>query len=72
MADKSAELLAERGIYESRDSVISAVVEVYPRLTRAVTVAECFATYVTLRKNGLSHFDAVEDMKRLFAALGHP
>lgn len=72
MANTSAELLAEHGIYESRDSLISAVVEMYPRTTRAVTLPECFAAYVTLRKKGESHFDAVEDMKGLFAALGVP
>jgi hypothetical protein len=72
MAERSAKLLADSGIYEGSDTVIMAIGDMYPRSARTVTVAECFASYVTLRKNGQSHMDAVENMKALFVGLGVP
>lgn len=45
-------------------------VRTYPKSTSSVQYAECLAAYVTLRQNGHSHYDAVEDLKALLRSLG--
>jgi hypothetical protein len=69
---KAQELLKEKGVLESKEEILSAMLIAYPKTTKAVNYAECLAAYVTLRKKGHSKSIAVEELSALFSELGVP
>jgi hypothetical protein len=70
MTRKTQEILHDAGIEQSKESILAGMIEAYPRTSKAVTYAECLASYATARQKGMSHYEAMMGLKEFLAALG--
>jgi hypothetical protein len=70
MTWKTQELLHEKGIEQSKESILDGMIEAYPKTSKSVTYPECLASYATAREKGMSHYDAVLGLKEFLGSLG--
>jgi len=72
MTWKAQELLRANGINQSKESILTGMILVYPRSTKSVKYEECLAAYTTLRRQGRSHSEALEQFAAVLRSLGVP
>ena len=63
-------LRVKKGINQSKESLLEAMLDIYPQATMAMTYNDCLVLYGTQRYGGESHIDAVLNAKAVLRGLG--